>query len=143
MKFRPVLTVLLIMVAVFSGSMAGYLFGVSATREEIAPQVTTVSQKKSEVPVKAEIPEVKAVSEAIPEKEKAESTKKPSESYILREKDGKVALFIKDSTGKENLHSSYDVPIMFLPKSDRDALKKGIPFNSLDEIMKFAEDYVG
>ncbi len=142
MKPRTVLSVFLVLTAVFSCSMAGYIFGTTAAKEEISTkQVPPVKKESPPAPSKTAV--VKSDTEDIPTGQKEDSVKSSVQTYILREDNGKVALFIKTTDGTENLHSSYDVPIMFLPKNDREALQKGIEFNSLDEIVKFVEDYVG
>ena len=134
MKPRTILSVFAVFIAVFSCSLIGYILGVNAAFEGNPPKQTVQSTVKG-IPVKTEIPDSDDIGNS--------SKKISSPRYILRESDGKVALFIKNTDGTEKFHSSYDVPIMFLPKSDRDSLKKGIEFNSIDEIIKFAEDYVG
>jgi len=140
MKIKSVLTVCFLFVAGFSSSLVGYLFGFSvAEKDNIAHNQPQVGQ--SATPVKAQAP-IPDSAQEITESEKAPENS-AQKTYILRESNGKIALFIKNSDDKEELHSSYDVPIIFLPKSDRDMLKKGIEFSSLDEIMKFIEDYIG
>jgi len=142
MKPRTVLSAFLVLTAIFSCSMAGYIFGTTAAKEEISTkQVTPAKKDPSPTPSKTAV--VKSDTEDIPAKQKEDPVKNSVQTYVLREDNGKVALFIKSTDGTEKLHSSYDVPIMFLPKNDRDALQKGIEFNSLDEIVKFVEDYVG
>lgn len=142
MKPRTILSVFLVLTAVFSCSMAGYIFGTTAAKEEISTkQIPSSKNESSPAPSKTAV--VKSDTEDIPTGQKEDSVKNSVQTYILREDNGKVALFIKNTDGTENLHSSYDVPIMFLPKNDREALQKGIEFNSLDEIVKFVEDYVG
>ena len=142
MKPRTVLSAFLILTAIFSCSMAGYIFGTTAAKEEISTkQVTPAKKDPSSTPTKTAV--VKSDTEDIPTNQKEDPVKNSVQTYVLREDNGKVALFIKSTDGTEKLHSSYDVPIMFLPKNDRDALQKGIEFNSLDEIVKFVEDYVG
>jgi len=140
MKYKSVLSVLAVFIAIFSCSMVGYILGANATREEKAPvQIAQATNKN--VSAKAETLPANTNTDQTADQSK---TAEPSSArYILRESDGKVALFIRNSDGTERLQSSYDVPIMFLPKSDRESLKKGIEFNSLDEIIKFVEDYVG
>jgi len=136
MKVKSILLVCFVLAAVFSSSLVGYLFGSAVAREE-APSITETPVKSNTVSVKKEVKAPVATEE---EKEKIEVPQK--EVYILREDNGKIALFIKSTDGKERLHSSYDVPIAFLPKSDREKLKKGMEFNSLDEIVQFVEDYI-
>ena len=142
MKPRTVLSAFLVLTAIFSCSMAGYIFGTTAAKEEISTkQVPPAKKESSPTPSKTAV--VNNNTDNIPAVQKEDSAKNPVQTYVLREDNGKVALFIKNADGTEILHSSYDVPIMFLPKSDREALQKGIEFNSLDEIVKFVEDYVG
>lgn len=142
MKPRPVLSAFLVLTAVFSCSMAGYIFGTTSAKEEIATKQSP-SAKKETSPSASKATVVSNDTDNIPVQQEQNAVKSSAQSYILREDEGKVALFIKNTDGTEKLHSSYDVPIMFLPKNDREALQKGIEFNSLDEIVKFVEDYVG
>ena len=136
MKTKSVLLFCFVLAAVFSSSLVGYLFGSAVVREE-APSTVEAPVKSNTVSVKKE---VKAP--VIAEEKVKESEPPQKEVYILREDNGKIALFIRSIDGKERLHSSYDVPIAFLPKSDREKLKNGMEFNSLDEIVQFVEDYI-
>lgn len=142
MKPRTVLSAFLVLTAIFSCSMAGYIFGTTAAKEEISTKQVPPAKKK-DTPSASKTAVVNNDTEDIAAGQKEDSVKSSVQSYVLKEDNGKVALFIKNTDGTENLHSSYDVPIMFLPKNDREALQKGIEFNSLDEIVKFVEDYVG
>ncbi|MBE7034220.1 MAG: hypothetical protein E7406_08355 [Ruminococcaceae bacterium] len=140
MKVRSVLLVCIILVSVFSCSMIGYFFGVTAARKDnIAQNLAQVKQNIT--PVKTDLTAINPVSGG----KEAEETpaKSIKETFVLKEENGKIALYKKDSSGNEKLHSSYDVPIVFLPKDDREMLRKGIEFESLDEIVKFIEDYIG
>ena len=138
MKSKAILTVLAVFVALFSCSMIGYILGANAT-DKANPAENAAQISEQGTPAKADIA---VQNNNIVQKAEKTPSSSLTKKYILRESDGKVALFIKSSDGTEMLHSSYDVPIMFLPESDRDLLKKGIEFDSLDEIIKFAEDYV-
>ncbi len=142
MKSRTVLSAFFVLTAIFSCSMAGYIFGTSAAKEEISTKQVSPAEKEDSPPA-SKTAVVNNDTEDIPSGQKEDSVKNSVQNYVLREDGGKVALFIKNTDGTEKLHSSYDVPIMFLPKNDREALQKGIEFNSLDEIVKFVEDYVG
>ena len=135
MKTKSVLIVCFIAAAVFSASMVGYIFGSTVERKESVP--LNLSQENSHAPITANPASV------VKEKNKSEQEVSLRNKYILREDNGKISLFIRDSAGKETTHSSYDVPIDFLPENDRESLRKGIEFDSLDEIMGFVEDYVG
>lgn len=142
MKPRTVLSAFLVLTAIFSCSMAGYIFGTSAAKEELSTKQVSPAKKENS-PTASKTAIAKSDTVNVPVQQKEDTVKNPVQTYVLREDNGKVALFIKNADGTEKLHSSYDVPIMFLPKNDREALKKGIEFNSLDEIVKFVEDYVG
>ena len=142
MKTRTVLSAFLVLTAIFSCSMAGYIFGTTAAKEEISTKQLPPAKKESS-PAPSKTAVVNNDTENIPAEQKEATVKDSVQSYVLREDNGKVALFIKNTDGTENLHSSYDVPIMFLPKNAREALQKGIEINSLDEIVIFVEEYVG
>ncbi len=140
MKFKSVLLVCFVLASVFSCSMIGYLFGVSVARKDAIPH-NLAQTKQNITPVKTDLAAVsKPPQETDTDKVPAKSIK---ETFVLREENGKIALYKKDASGNEKLHSSYDVPIIFLPKEDREMLSKGIEFKSLDEIVKFIEDYIG
>lgn len=141
MNYKSVLSVTAVFVALFACSMIGYILGATASPEEKPPvQIAQVSNKQ--LSEKAGTHSADSNSDKTDEKSETAASAS-SARYILRESDGKVGLFIRSVDGKERLHSSYDVPIMFLPQNDRDSLKEGIEFESLDEIIKFVEDYVG
>ena len=133
MKLKSLLLIFLLAVAVFSTSMFGYIFGAGGNNAQTVPQ--------------------KAASAQAEKVEGSSSTAEPlgtenvvqdfEESYVLRETDGKIALFIRYANGDEILHSDYDVSVSLLPKNDREELKKGIELSSLSDAMQLVEDYVG
>lgn len=133
MKLKSLLSVFLLAAAVFSTSMFGYIFGKGRNNTQPAPQGTASAQtdKIKDIP-------------SVPQSSKEENVVKDfDESYVLREKDGKIALFIRYANGDEILHSDYDVSVSLLPKNDREELKSGIELGSLNEAMQLVEDYVG
>ena len=141
MKSRTILSVFAVFVALFSCSLIGYIFGAHAAPQPVPTRQNAQSAVQG-TPAKAGTNTQESDNETISPYNET-PVKSLTKKYILRESEGKVALFIKSADGTEKLHSSYDIPIMFLPQSDRDSLKKGIEFDSLDEIIKFAEDYLG
>ena len=70
-------------------------------------------------------------------------TKNFRETYILRENENKLSLFIRYSNGDEQIHSEYEVAVNLLPKSDRERLWEGIEFESVNDVIGFIEDYMG
>lgn len=132
MKLKSFMLILVLFAAVFSTSMLGYIFGaennISHTDSENIP--VTQTEYTKDVSAKAN------------EAEEEIAVKDFKESYILREVDGKLALFIRFANGDEELYNSYDVLVNLLPKSDREELKKGIELGSLNEALQLVEDYV-
>ena len=61
-------------------------------------------------------------------------------TYVLKQHNKSIAVFID---GKDEPYLTLDVPFNNLPFEDKELLIKGIYSNSLNEIMKYAEDYDG
>ncbi len=121
---------LIAMTVVFVSSMTGYVFGVRAENKRNADikrnTVQNIQEKGAEKKeVDYEISETKVV----------------TESYIIKETEGKAGLFYKYSDGSEKLHKTYDISVNLLPKPDREALQKGIEVGSLSEALQIVEDY--
>lgn len=131
MKPKTLFLYLILFVGIFSGSLAGYVSGVNAIREK-AP-VSPISAENGN------IPEIFSVDSSAATKNLVENFK---ETYILRENENKIALFIRYSNGDEQIHSEYDVPVNLLPKSDRERLYEGIEFDSIDDVIALVEDYL-
>ena len=122
---------LVLAVTVFISSLAGYICGVRANHD--------VEKKNSEskVSVKGTFQKNEVIEDS---GKKEEET--VGETYILKSKGSGVSLYLKKTDGTEKLYKSYDIPVRFLPKSDREALKKGIEFNSIDDVLQLIEDYL-
>ena len=60
-------------------------------------------------------------------------------SFLLSVYKGKIALWKK---GEAHPVKVFPYSASLLPKSDREKLEKGIEFESLEELTKFAEDYL-
>ena len=60
--------------------------------------------------------------------------------YIMKESDGKIAIFDAD-TG--NIQKTLDVYIFTLPQRDKEYLKEGILIFSEQELYSLIEDYTG
>ena len=117
----------------FSASMAGYVSGVRATGQKTRQQSMLSApspfvQSRTPLPLESTLPVIDKDTEI-------------TTTYILRDKDGKLALFSKYSDGKESLYQDYDISTKSLPKSDRELLTRGIEVSSLSEALQLAEDY--
>lgn len=133
MKLKSLLLVFLLAAAVFSTSMFGYIFGKGRENTHPLPEKTASAETNK-------IKDIPSVSQPYNEENVVRDFE---ESYVLRENDGKIALFIRYANGDEILHSDYDVSVSLLPKNDREELKEGIELGSLNEAMQLVEDYVG
>ena len=132
MKLKSFMLILVLFAAVFSTSMFGYIYGVG----------NNVSHSDSENIPAVQTEYAKDVSAKDNQAEAEITVKDFKESYVLRETDGKLALFIKFANGDEELYNSYDVSVSLLPRSDREELKRGIELSSLNEALQLVEDYV-
>lgn len=119
---------LLLCIVTFSASAAGYISGVRTSRKGAA------------LPIKnAPVTEARAQNEEpISDVSKNDTL---TEMYVLKEYEGKIALFTKYSGGTEALHDVYDVSVSLLPSSDREILKEGISCKSLSEALLLVEDF--
>ncbi len=131
MKTSNMVKLSLVIVAVaFTSTVTGYIFGVRANdkpggetvKKEAAAEIVSKEEKVVE-----EKPQEKAV---------------VTQSYLLKDNEGYIALYHKFSDGQEKLYKEYDIAVNHLPQSDRDALKEGIEVESLSEALQLIEDYM-
>ena len=132
MKIKSFLIYAGLFVGVFLFTMTGYISGVGKKAQQNADAVVASQNgnlaQKSAFDSNASAPK---------------PAEKITQSYILRENENKISLFIRYSNGDEQIHSEYEVAVNLLPKSDRERLREGIEFDSVDEVIRFIEDYMG
>lgn len=132
MKIKTFLVYMGLFAGAFAFSMTGYISGTRDARESTVRPAKALEQKvlpaEDSVGAKADAPKIAEISK---------------EKYILRSNENKVSLFIRYSNGDEQIHSEYEIPVNLLPKSDREKLEKGIEFDSIADIIRFIEDYMG
>lgn len=92
----------------------------------ILPSVPKTMAKDMNVDTESVVQEESAVSEI------------SDDSYIIKEYNGKVAIFKKSS---ENPLLISDVCVNNLPQTDRELLKKGIEVGTQKELNRLIEDY--
>lgn len=63
------------------------------------------------------------------------------EHYVLKEKDGSIAIFSLDNNNNETLLEITDISIDYLAEEDLEKLKNGIYINSKKELNKVIEDF--
>ena len=64
-----------------------------------------------------------------------------SKHYIIKEKDGYIAIYTVDSNDNETLKEMTDVSVKYLPQEDIELLKKGIRANGDSELSQKLGDY--
>ena len=134
MKTKGLKYGLLLCIVAFSASMIGYVSGVSASRKN-APQETF---EGTSLPAKFQNV-VQNAQEEMPSP--PPSVQEITQTYILRESSGNIALFTRYSDGREELHNTYEVSLSLLPQADRKQLQNGIECASLSEALQLIEDY--
>ena len=63
------------------------------------------------------------------------------EHYLLKENNGYIAIYRKDSEGKEKLKETTQIVTTYLPEVDRQSLKKGIEIIGKENLSLTLEDY--
>lgn len=61
--------------------------------------------------------------------------------YVIKEKEGKIAIYSVDDNGKETLKSETEILTKYLPEEDIELLKKGIKANSEAQLNQILSDY--
>ena len=137
MKKRWILLVFVLFIGVFSSSMTGYISGVREFRKSEKSRTHFSSNKNQPEQITASAEDV------LPENTESENIITDfEETYILKEHEGRLVLFIRYANGDEQYHTEYDVSVSTLPQADREKLKKGIEVSSYKEAIKIAEDYI-
>lgn len=61
--------------------------------------------------------------------------------YIIKEKEGKIAVYNVDENGKETFKNDTEILTKYLPEEDLELLKKGIKANSEAQLNQILSDY--
>lgn len=61
--------------------------------------------------------------------------------YIIKEKDGNIAVFKLDNEGREALYDVTSIEVQYLPETDLMQLRDGIKVNGLEKLNKIIEDF--
>lgn len=64
-----------------------------------------------------------------------------NEHYMLRDKDGVIAIYNQDETGEEKLNYLTEISTEYLTEQDKEDLKKGIQAIGKEELNSALEDY--
>lgn len=124
----------LLCIVTFSASAAGYISGVNASKEN-----TRQEKPGGEVSERTSLSSEKGHEEKIFSAVSVEN--EFFQAYVVKEHEGKLALFMRYASGEEAIHDVYDISVSHLPSRDREELKKGIICNSLSDALQLVEDY--
>ncbi len=75
----------------------------------------------------------------LPAQEQARQVPVGEYEYILREHDGRLAVFLKDKDTPEMI---FDVYVRLLPEYDRGQLNQGVYVKDYEELISRIEDYI-
>ena len=137
MKKRWILLFIVLFIGIFSSSMTGYISGVREFQksEKTRPHFSSNKSQPEQITASAE--------DVLPENTETENIITDfEETYILKEHEGRLVLFIRYVNGDEQYHTEYDVSVATLPQADREKLKEGIEVSSYKEALGIAEDYI-
>ena len=71
------------------------------------------------------------------------NVKSATKGYVVKEKNGFVAIYSMLENNALNLYEEYDIPVSLLPRADRILLEKGIEANSLSDALIMVENFSG
>jgi len=63
------------------------------------------------------------------------------EHYLLKEKDGNIAIYLLDEDDEATLKETTSILTSYLPEEDRQRIKEGIRVNGKEELNRALEDY--
>jgi len=63
------------------------------------------------------------------------------ETYLIKEVDGTVKVFICDADGNQELYLITSIPFELLSESDQQLFKEGVKINTQDDLGKFLENF--
>ena len=63
--------------------------------------------------------------------------------YVIKEKNGNIAIYSKLKNNALKLYEEYDIPVSLLPEADRTNLSSGIEVNSLSDAIIMVENFSG
>lgn len=63
------------------------------------------------------------------------------EHYELKEKDGYIVVYNLDENGEENMYMTTNIPVEYLPETDKHALQKGIYLYGNQELNEMLQDF--
>lgn len=131
---RIYFTVAIVIAAVFLGIFLSYQYG-RAQSEASAPE-TVAKPSASGTDPSGRSEEELGIPQYIDESAQEDP---PSSGYIIRDYDGKVAIF---SVGSSVPEMVFDVYTRTLPEEDRERLASGVYVATYEELTALVEDYI-
>ena len=132
MNLKPIPSTIILCVVIFLSTMLGYVSTAGKNSPETARNEFYIP--KAQMPIDLSV---------LSEKEGPQTKSSDfTESYVLRDNEGTLALYIKYENGDEHIYNTYDVSVKLLPQKDREELKKGIEVSSLSSALELLENYI-
>lgn len=132
MNSRVVITVASATLAILTGiSLAFFLSDNGGSAPIAAPEKVMAAESSLPEPQSAPENPSSSSSSTLPQPE--------SPGYLLREHDGKLGVFVGESSEPEML---FDVYIRYLPEYDRQQLAEGIYIEDYAKLVSLIEDYI-
>ena len=130
MNTRVVITVVAALLTIATGISLAYFLPGNRPEASVAFSETSVEKPLTEPqPPPPPVQESSAPSAPQPE----------TPGYLLREHEGKLGVFVGDSTEPEMI---FDVYIRYLPEYDRQQLTEGIYIDDYARLVALIEDYI-
>lgn len=128
---RLMMTLGIVIAAILLG-LGLSMMAASRTMEELSPPVTSAAEQAVDEP-----------KPSVPQTEEPGESPEPAEtqggSYLLREHEGRIAVFRE---GAETPELIFDVYTRMLPEPDQAALEAGILVRDYEELTRLIEDYI-
>ena len=133
MNSRVVITVATVTFAVLTGVSLAFFLSDNGGPAPIAAQENVMVTESS-------LPEPQSVPESSSSSSSSSTLPQPqSPGYLLREHEGKLGVFVGESSEPEML---FDVYIRYLPEYDRQQLAEGIYIEDYAKLVSLIEDYI-
>lgn len=95
--------------------------------------------KPEEIPAENTVKEIKITESE--EKKEEPSTINVPESYLIKEEDGVVKVFLCDEEGNEELYLITSIPFDLLSESDQNLFRDGVCLDTEEDLGRFLENF--
>ncbi|MDL2233334.1 hypothetical protein LJC63_07115 [Ruminococcaceae bacterium OttesenSCG-928-L11] len=104
----------------------------------LALALAGIPQEQEAVPMQEPVSNIRQQENSAPSPEEPPD-EEPEYAYILKEYEGRVAVFVP---GSDEPQMTFDTYVRFLPDYDRIQMKAGIPVRDFEALSAIIEDYI-